>query len=354
MDAPSRPAGVRAVTDWDRTRIFLEVVRRGSFRAACEPLKMSLNALRHRFAEFEQHCGATLATRDVYGVHPTEEGQRIFEAALKMEQAYFDVVRAQARSAPEMEGAVKLAITEGLGTFWAAPRLIEFQRAFPKLRVEMQCAMSPADILRSEADVGVQLSPPTNQDLKGVKLGRLHSMPFAAQSYIDLYGKPSTQSEYAQHRIVLQVSPQVEMESQWDRVFPNHAMETLVTFRSNVSSAHYWATAKGAGIGALPTYANAMGAPIIPIDIRRDDDPSKIMRWEFDIWLAYHPQGNRIARVRRLIEWLREAFSPRLYPWFADEFMHPLDLPDSVDNLPLANLFAGFMAKDAPIRSRDG
>ncbi|HEY2033071.1 MAG TPA: LysR family transcriptional regulator [Rhizomicrobium sp.] len=353
VDAPPKPSGPRPVTDWDGTRIFLEIVRQGSFRAACETLNMSLNALRKRFAEFERRCGVTLATRDVYGVHPTEEGQRIFEAALKMEQAYFEVVRSWDQSGPAMEGALKLAITEGLGTFWVAPRLIEFQRAFPKLRVEMQCAMSPADILRSEADVGVQLAPPTNQDLKVVKLGRLHSMPFAAQSYIDLYGKPSTQSEYAQHRIVLQVSPQAEMESNWDDVFPNRRMDSLVTFRSNVSSAHYWATAKGAGIGALPTYANAMGAPVIPIDIRRDDDPSKLMRWQFDIWLAYHPQGNRIARVRRLIEWLREAFSPKLYPWFADEFIHPHDLPASIENVPLANLFAGFMAKDISVAPKD-
>jgi DNA-binding transcriptional LysR family regulator len=343
--APPKKVAARGAPDWDGTRIFLEIVRRGSFRAACEPLKISLNALRNRFKEFEEHCGVTIATRDAYGVHLTKEGERIFEAAQKMEEAYFGVVRARDQTDHAVEGRVKLAITEGLGTFWAAPRLIEFQRAHPKLLVEMHCAMSPADILRSEADVGVQLALPQNKDLKVVKLGRLHTMPFAAQSYIKLYGKPSTASEYAQHRIVLQVSPQAEMESNWNDVFPNHSMDSIVAFQSNVSSAHYWATAKGAGIGALPTYANAMGAPVIPIDIRRDDDPSKLLRWQFDIWLAYHPQGNRIVRVRRLIEWLREAFSPKLYPWFADEFIHPNDLPVSFDSLPLANLFAGFSSK---------
>jgi hypothetical protein len=49
--------------------------------------------------------------------------------------------------------------------------------------------------------------------------------------------------------------------------------------------------------------------------------------------------------VNRLIEWLKEAFSPKLYPWFGDEFIHPNDLPLSVDGLPLMNLFAGFSAK---------
>jgi DNA-binding transcriptional LysR family regulator len=308
---------------------------------------MSLNALRNRFCEFEKHCGMTLATRDAYGVHLTEEGKRIYEAARKMEEAYFGVIRARDQVEQAVEGHVKLAITEGLGTFWVTPRVIEFQRAFPKLMVDLQCAMSPADILRSEADVGVQLRPPTNPDLKVFKLGRLHSMPFAAKSYLDLYGTPSNASEYAKHRIVMQISPQADMEKFWDDTFPNNSMEQIVAFQSNVSSAHYWATAKGAGIGALPTYANAMGAPVVPLDIRRDDDPSKLLRWSFDIWLAYHPQGNRIQRVRRLIEWLRDSFNPKQYPWFADEFIHPNELPIVVDNLPLINLFAGFSAKDA-------
>lgn len=308
------PKKTGTIPDWDGTRVFLEIVRQGSFRAACGPLKMSLNAIRNRFKQFERNCGVTLATRDAYGVHLTREGERIFEAAQKMEEAYFGMVRARDQSEKTIEGRVKLAVTEGLGTFWVGPRLIEFQRTYSQLLVEMQCAMSPADILRSEADVGVQLQRPKNNDLKIVKLGRLHSMPFAATSYVDLYGKPRTQTEYAKHRIVLQVSPQAEMDAYWDSVFPGTAMEDIVAFQSNVSSAHYWATAKGAGIGALPTYANAMGAPVIPLDIRRDDDPSKLIRWEFDIWLTYHPQGNHILRVRRLIEWLREAFSPNSIP----------------------------------------
>jgi DNA-binding transcriptional LysR family regulator len=335
-------AAQRGAPDWEGTRMFLEIMRHGSFRSASDALKLSLNALRRRFDEFEERCGVKLVTRDPYGVHLTSEGSRILAAAEKMEAAYFDVIRARDQTGLTVEGQVRLAITEGLGTFWVAPRLIEFQRAFPKLMVNMHCAMSPADILRLEADVGVQLVRPSDKDLKVVKIGRLHSMPFAAPSYIKTYGRPETVSGFAKHRIVMQVSPQVDSEDVWETVFPGMPIETTVVFQSNVSSAHYWSIAKGAGIGILPTYANAIGAPVVPIDIRMDQDRSKLLRWHYDILLTYHPNGNQIVRVRRLIEWLREAFSPKLYPWFSDEFIHPNDLPNSVEGLPLANLFAGF------------
>jgi DNA-binding transcriptional LysR family regulator len=352
-DHPQK-TGQRGAPDWEGTRIFLETIRAGSFRSASDVLKLSVNALRRRFDEFEESCGVTLVSRDAYGVHLTIEGEGIFAAAQKMEAAYFDVVRARDQSELTFEGRVKLAITEGLGTFWVAPRLIEFQRAFPKLMVNMHCAMSPADILRLEADVGVQLTRPEDKDLKVVKIGRLHTMPFATTSYVKTYGRPSNVQELSKHRIVLQVSPQVDSEDAFRRVFLGKSIESVVVFQSNVSSAHYWSIAKGAGIGMLPTYANGMGAPVIPIDIGDDESPDGMLRRHYDIWLTYHPGGRNIQRVRRLIDWLKEAFSPELYPWFGDKFIHPVDLPLSVDGLPLMNLFAGFSAKEMVGRSDDG
>ncbi len=338
--------------DWEGTRIFLETIRHGSFRAASLALGLSLNALRRRFEEFEQRCGVTLAARGSFGIHLTAEGRKIYEAAQKMETAYFDVVRARDQTGNAMEGRIRFAVTEGLGAFWIAPRLIEFQRANPKLMIEMHCSMSPPDILRLEADVGVQLARPDNKDLMAVRLGRVHAMPFAAPSYVETHGRPKTVKDLATHRIVMQMSPNIPSEAVFRDLFPGAPMESLIAFQSNVSSAHYWSIAKGAGIGILPTYANAMGAPVVAIDIRDESDPTRILRWHSDIWLTCHPDAYRIARVRRLVAWLRDAFSPKLYPWFADDFVHPEDLPQSVDQLPLTNFFAGFSteATATPLR----
>jgi DNA-binding transcriptional LysR family regulator len=337
--------------DWEGIRLFLEIIRRKSFRAASEALNISVNALRRRFDEFEQRCGVTLVVRDAYGVHMTHEGAKVFAAAEGMEAAYFEVIRARDQTEETVEGRVKLAVTEGLGTFWLGPRLVEFQRAYPKLMVHMHCAMSPADILRQEADVSVQLTMPEDKDLKVVKLGTLHTMPFAARSYVDLYSRPRTLADLVKHRLVIQVSAQVDTEDNFAKLFANVPMESVVALQSNVSSAHYWAIAKGAGVGMLPTYANAMGAPVIALDVRMGEDSGQLLRRRYDIWLAYHPQGHRVQRVRRLIEWVKDAFSPKDYPWFSDEFVHPNDLPLTVDGLPLMNLFAGFSANETALKT---
>jgi len=49
-----------SLTDWDAARVFLEVVRCGSFRSAAERLELSINVVRRRIDDFERQIGATL------------------------------------------------------------------------------------------------------------------------------------------------------------------------------------------------------------------------------------------------------------------------------------------------------
>ena len=329
---------VHGAPDWEALRIFLEVARRGSFRSASDQLGMSINAVRRRINELEQQLGFAILTRHVDGVRTTSEGDTILAAAKQMEAASFGVVRARDRATPALSGEVKLAVTEGLGTFWIAPRLVEFQRVYPKLLVDLNCAMRSADVLRLEADASVQLTKPTNPDLKMVKLGRLHTMPFAGQSYIDTYGLPKTAEEGLNHRIVLQVADQTASQEIYDRLFPGIPQPGFVAMRTNVSTAHVWAVAKGAGIGVLPTYVHAIAARIVPVDVGP--------KFHFDIWLTYHADAARISRVRRMIDWLIDAFDPKRFPWFRDEFIHPRDLPREYRGAPITNLFEGFYGAD--------
>ncbi|MBI4273672.1 MAG: LysR family transcriptional regulator [Rhizobiales bacterium] len=329
------PGPFSTAPDWGNVRVFLEVVRCGSFRSAAERLGQSINGLRRRIDELESQLGTVLLTRHVDGTRLTDEGTQVFAAAERMETASFDLVRARERAGPAVSGEVRIAVTEGLGTFWLAPRLVEFQRAYPGILIDLHCAMRSADILRLEADVAIQLTRPTTPDVKVVKLGCMHVMLYASESYLRTYGKPTTYDELLKHRIVMQFADQTAAKEIYDAWFPGIPQKNFLVMRNNVSSANYWAIAKGAGIGLLPTYATAIGARVIPLDLD--------LRRPFDIWLTYHPDAKRIPRVRYLIDWMIEAFNPAKFPWFRDEFIHPRELPKSYRGEPLVNLFEGFI-----------
>ena len=329
------------MANWDLVRIFLEVARICSFRAAAEQLNMSANFLSKRISLLERAYKTTLMTRHVDGIRLTPEGRQVLESAKLMEEASFGLDRALSQTTPALSGEVRLAVTEGLGTFWLAPRLVEFQRVYPGLLVDLKCEMRSADVLRLEADVAVQLENPDQPDLKRIKIGRLHIMPFVSPSYVDIYGMPKNADDIRQnHRIVLQDADQTRGKEIYDK-YAGREQVGFVAMRNNVSTAHLWSIAKGAGIGWLPTYVPALGDPLIPLDIG--------VKFELDIWLAYHPDAKKIPRVKQLIEWTIQSFDGHKYPWFSDEFVHPKDLQKAYkDAEPLVNLFAGFKKVSRP------
>ena len=325
---------LQRLPDWDVARIFLEVVRCGSFRSAAERLGQSINSVRRRVDEFEQLVGTALFVRDVYGTRLTDDGMRMVAGVERMENAAFELLRDRSQVAPAMSGEVRVAVTEGLGTFWLAPRLVEFQRAYPNILVDLHCDMETADILRNEADISIQLSKPTAQEVKIVKLGRLHISLFASQRYIDVYGRPKCYDDLKKHRLVMQFAAQTAAKEIFESWFPGVSQQDLLVMKTNTATCNYWAVAKGAGIGLFPTYAYAIGAQIFPLQID--------LHKEIDIWLAYHPGSHRIARCRRMIDWIVEAFNPSKFPWFRDEFIHPTELEKQYKGAPLASMFDGF------------
>jgi len=307
--------------NWESVRIFLRLVQAGSFRAAARKLGVSANTIRNQVYLLERQLGAPLIVRGSGGVEPTADGRMVYERATRMEEASFDLRRGTGKPSLGVSGEIRISVTEGLGTFWLMPRLAAFQRANPRLIVELNTTMRPSDPVRLEADVGVQISPPTNPSLKAMKIGRMHAMPFASREYLATFGTPKTLEDVKKHRIVEQLSPQL-YNDQVDVLFPDVAREGFVAVRANTSTAHYWAVASGAGLGMLPTYLWVIGAEVEPVSIG--------LKTQFDIWLTYHPDMRHGPRVAAAIEWLKTAFDTRSYNRFRDEIISPSDMEEYI------------------------
>lgn len=319
---------------WDDLRLFLACADGESFRKAASDLRLSSSTLVRRIKRLEDTLGAQVFERLPEGIVLTREGRQLLVHARQMERACFDFFRQYPAGAVE-RGLVSISITEGLGTYWVMPRLVEFQRQHPFININLQCAMQNADVLRLEADMAVQFSKPQNSDLRVVKLGRLHVQLFAARRYLDLYGMPESPADLAEHRLVNQLAPGLD-HSALARHLGLASVDDLVSISANTSTAHFYAVERGAGIGALPTYALALGAGLIAIDICQP--------YHMDIWLTYHPDARKTARRAQVIDWLRQIFDPKLYPWFRDEFIHPVELAKTMPPEAELNIARGYYA----------
>ena len=134
-----------------------------------------------RIDRLEESIGCKLFLRDQSGLTLSDEGTAMIADVAHMERHAFNVFRRASRSSNDTSGTVRVAVTEGPGNFWILPRLIDFQKTYRKITVDLRCAMEQADVARLESDIAIQLEPPTNPDLIVAKLGRLHIYPFVSR-----------------------------------------------------------------------------------------------------------------------------------------------------------------------------
>jgi DNA-binding transcriptional LysR family regulator len=325
-----RPIGPSLLdrVSWDDLRVFAVAGKGLSLRKAAAELRTSSSTVVRRIERLEAILGVRLFDRLPDGVVLTSEGRSVFAAAREMERASLSV-RAQLDHELTRRGVVRCAVTEGLGTFWIVPHLAEFSRANPHTLVDLRCSTHSADVLRMEADVAIQLTRPDRPDQVVTRLGRLHIYPFASPRYAQTYGLPRNAQEMSRHRLVHQTGPQLD-DSPWPRFLDVPDVEGMVVVRTNASAAHFYAVELGLGIGGLATYALALGADLIPVDMG--------LQHQADVWMTYHPDIRSVRRVAAFIDWLRTIFDAKRYPWFRDEFIHPRDLkkPDSLARVDIS------------------
>lgn len=321
---------------WDDIRIFLACANEPSFRQAAEKLHISSSTVVRRIDQLEEALGVRLFNRLPEGAELTPEALAIKDSAKNMEKSLFELVHQRMQADDAAKGQVSISITEGLGTYWLLPQLVDFQRQFPNLIFNVQCAMKSADVLRLEADMAIQFERPTNPELIVARLGYLHSYPFAANKYTDIYGQPTNIKEAQDHRFIYQESPVLAEEKIWAQKLGVNSMDNIVGISTNSSIAVFYAVERGAGIGVLPSYATALRAPVFPIDMGIQN--------RLEIWMTYHPSIKKTPRKSIVIDWIKSIFDPQVYPWFREEFIHPNDLVDMVPEEANVNMNNDYFA----------
>ncbi|MCC5604766.1 LysR family transcriptional regulator [Nostoc sp. CHAB 5714] len=313
---------------WDNLRLLLAVADSGSFRAAAIAAGIALNTLRSKVDRLEAQFGTPLLVRSVEGVRLTQEGHELVAIARQMQAVGNSANRVQRPAGDRAATRVRITVTEGLGTYWLVPRLIELRARVPELAIDLHCDMAPPGVLFRDTDIAIQLVRPPGPGLFSERVASLHVMPFASEAYLARRGVPTSLADAAQHEFVLQEAEQVAAAP---LSFLPADTPSAVALRTNTSSAHYLAVLQGAGIGFLPTYARALSRSPQPIDIG-----ARIQR---DVFLVRHPDAVRSPAVKETLVWLKAAFDGTRYPWFADRFMHPDEfesrlLPEDRERFP--------------------
>ncbi|KCZ62767.1 LysR family transcriptional regulator [Hyphomonas atlantica] len=306
--------------DWDKLRVFKVVAEMGSMTAAAARLNESPPTVSRKMDELEKFLSSKLFTRSTRGMELTETGKIVLRYSRQMEDAANQVLSEAVGQSDGSEGRVTIGTGDGVGPYWIAPRLAQFQKVHPKAQVRMHVQEQEPDLLKDEVDIAIQFTEPRDPEIISHKLGTLHYIGFASQDYLDAQETlPSSLFEYYQYRCILHES-YVRQVERWAPKAGELKKMIDFAFVTNSASAMIELCRRGGGIALLPTYHKEVFPDLMALDM------SEVAPIQF--WIAYTDQTRRTPLGNLMIEWIKSLFAKDASPWFTDDFLHPKELSE--------------------------
>ncbi len=282
---------LNAKLDWADFFTILQIAEAGSLAGAACAIGQSRPTLMRRLNSIERRLGARVFERFRLGYTPTDAGQGLLDAALKIQALARDAERDVSDRDRHLAGSVVLTTTDTLFAGLLASELIGFRERFPKIVLDVQVSNDLQDLINREADVAVRPTNGPPESLVGRKLGIIRQAAFAATSFEARTDTPL-------------VGPSEKLS-----YLPLHTATRNIglgvcSIRANSILSLYHLIRVGAGVGILPTYLGDND----PLLARRT---APLPELDTDLWLLTHPDLRNTARVRAVLDWFARSATLR-------------------------------------------
>lgn len=300
-----RSWGRHAIRDWNDIRFVLAVANSGSFHGAAKLIETHETTVARRVQRLETELGTKLFVRQSRGMQLTAAGETLVEKAREIEDAATALQRNIAGLDTRLAGVVRLSVSEGIGAYWLTPLLAEFQRRYPEIRVEVFSGIQPVGLSSDDVDVSLTITRPTADRLVVLRAGEVHYGLFSSAAYLAEHGDPATAADLARHRLTRLSIYETDPHLRWWTNLTRSAAH--VPFFSNSTNLYVVAIRSGIGIGMLADFYRFAAPDLVKLSL--------IPRCKTTLWLVSHEETNRGAKVRTLIDFLKEALAEARGTW---------------------------------------
>jgi len=181
-------------------RAFEAAARLGSVTAAAAELAVTQGAISRQIRLLEEDLKQPLFRRLHRGIELTPSGQKL---AASMSDAFFQIGYAVA-DLKRPQDAVSVKVAPTFAIRWLLPRLAEFKRLHPSVKLEVATAWHDLDLDREDFDCGVGCGEPKakTQHHVWVELVQEMILPVCTPAYARKMGVPHTAADFARHTLL--------------------------------------------------------------------------------------------------------------------------------------------------------
>jgi DNA-binding transcriptional LysR family regulator len=296
---------------WAHVHWLTVLGQQGSFTAAARRLGVSKAAMSQRIAELERSAGVPLVRRTTRSVRLTEAGQQLVDST----QGAFDQIARSFERVKDLAatpgGLLRLTAPVAFARQQLVPRLPDFLRAHPEIRIELDLSDRLSSLAQEGFDLAVRHAAAVPDTHVAWTLCRTRSLLVASRAYLRRRGTPQQPQDLSAHDCLHYPRPQETPA--WSFVRPSARADDKLAvpvkgpFAANNSEALREAALAGLGIALLPDFSaqSALQAGRL-VEVLPDWQPVGAFG---DQLFAVRPYGPQVPRaVQALVGFLREAF----------------------------------------------
>jgi DNA-binding transcriptional LysR family regulator len=184
-------------------KVFTVVAEHRSFVRTAERLGISTSSISQIIRNLEERLGVRLLNRTTRSVSLTDAGAhllaRINPAFTELEFALDEL--AELRDTPS--GVLRVVTPRLPYIDHLGPLLVQFERAYPKVILDITVDDSVTDVAAGGHDLGIRLGELLEQDVVAFKIGgKLRQIACASPNYIAQNGAPKHPRDLQKHRCI--------------------------------------------------------------------------------------------------------------------------------------------------------
>jgi DNA-binding transcriptional LysR family regulator len=274
--------------EWSDVRVFLAIARSGTLGAAARMIGQTQPTMGRRLRALEDALGHVLFQRTSDGFVLTDEGAAVLAYAERMEEEALGFTRALAGQDAKLTGLLRVSSSDWFGVHVLTPVFARFLAKHPEVSIELVTDARRYNLARREADLVFRITPFDEPDVVQRKL-----------MHIDyaLYGRANLASPEIGNG---EGQTLISMDSAFDQLpdvlwIKRMLPKAKVIFGSNNRDAQAHMCAEGVGFAVLPCPLGDADKRLRRFDLG-EAPPGR------DVWLGYHRDLKRVARLRALLE----------------------------------------------------
>lgn len=285
-------------------QVFVLVARRAGFAAAAEELGVSPAFISKRIALLEKALNVCLLHRTTRRVTITEDGERIYEWALRILNDVDQMMDEVSAIRQDPQGTLRIVTSFGFGRRFVAPALSELAMQFPSLDLRLEVSDRLLDMASEGFDLDIRIGDEIAPNLIARKLAQNHRILCAAPEYLAKNREPKNLNELS-GRACLVIKERDHPFGLWRLQGPGGEESVKVTgvLSSNHGEiVHQWCLdGLGIALRSLWDVKESIASGRLVHILPEYSQPA-------NIWAVYVSRLATSAKIRVTVEFLRNYF----------------------------------------------